>query len=731
MIKASFVYQIYISNDGSYSVNHFLVKEAENEIHCRKGDVITVIGNNVPTYKNVTFLLQGEWVPYKKGNGEMQLKMHSFNEIIPTSGEEILGYMESGIIKGIGSKNAKVIYNAFGKDSLSVIENTPEKLLDLKGFGKKSVEKITSSYKEHVNAKDTLLFLGKIGIDAKMGMKIFKRYGENTENEIRDNPYCLLSVKGLGFDFVDSIALRLGQHITSDKRIEAGIVYTLKLLEQEDGNIGSPITRLEERLYQVLNLPTNSQIQAIVNNIANKMIYDKKVIIRHNLCFRPEYYDMETECATHIIRIASKKPEIAGRNVLETIKKVQERENIVLDGMQEVAVISAVKENFLVITGGPGSGKTTTIRCIVEVLKELWPKKTFKLMAPTGRAARRMSESTNMYASTIHSGLKISTDEESDYEAMEVEEDFIIIDEVSMIDMRIATLLFRAIGTGKKVLFIGDDDQLPSVGPGAVLRDIIISNTVNVVKLEKIFRQDKDSRIYINSRKIKNESTDLLEGTDFSIIDANSFEDAAALMHDVYQEKIKEWGIDNVALLTPYRKHVAGCEYMNKEIQSHVNPNRGQGELLYRSKIFRVGDKVMNLINTEKDGVDIANGDIGVVTDIDVIEKSVTVEFFGDSSVVFEDEELEELELAYSYTVHKSQGGEYDCVITSLCDQHIDKMKTKNLLYTAITRGKKEVIIIGSRNAITYAIKHKLDNVRYTQLAEKMILQNKKQNVLH
>ncbi|MBR5584454.1 MAG: AAA family ATPase, partial [Lachnospiraceae bacterium] len=560
MLKASFSYQIY--SNGEFSVNKFLVKECGSEDFCDVGDVITVLGNNVPNHKKIVYVLEGAWEQNKKMKEVMQFRLYGYREEKPQSGKEVLAYMESGIIKGIGKRNAALIYERFGEKSLDVIENDTEKLLEIKGFGKKTIEIIKESYLKNLKSKDSLIFLARLGIHSKQGTKVYEKFKEKTSQIVSENPYELCNVKGISFEIADSVAKSLGVSENAEKRIEAGVLWTLKLLENEDGNIGSPIKTLEKRLYQLLGLTKNSENMRIVNLVSSNMVRDKKVIISNELCFRPHMYDMETECASNIVRILKGKPFKVKKDYMEVIKKTETELHISLDEIQRMAVEKAVLENFLVITGGPGSGKTTTILSIIKVLETIFRKCTIKLLAPTGRAARRMSETTGYYASTIHSGLRISTETDDDYGAESLEEDIIIVDEVSMLYLRIATLLLRAVDDGKKVILIGDCDQLPSVGPGAVLRDIIRSNAVPVVKLERIFRQDKESNIYVNSRKIKNGSTDLNEGSDFLILESDGFAESADIMAKIYEEKVKEYGISNVACLTPYRKHTAGCEHM-------------------------------------------------------------------------------------------------------------------------------------------------------------------------
>ncbi len=729
MLKANFSYQIFLSDDGTYSVNTFIVKECGKDDYCDVGDTITVVGNNIPTYKSITYILEGVWKSNKKMNGQMQFQFMGYQEDTPKTKNDILNYLGSGIIKGIGKKNAVVIYEAFGNDALQIIENEPERLLELKGFGKKSVKMITDSYSLHKKSKDTLLFLSKLEIDLKLGKKIYDKFKEETKKIVEENPYKLCEIKGINFERADIIYAKLGGKKTDKIRVEAAILWALKMLEQEEGNTGTPIIDLENRLYKVLQLPKNLEYTPLINCYSKEMIKEKKVIIDSGLCYRPHIYDMETECASHFIRIKNGKSFSTKKDLDKVIKSACFKKNIMLDEKQMESVRGAVLENMFVITGGPGSGKTTTINIIIEVLKELFPKKSIKLMAPTGRAARRMTESTGVQAYTIHSTLRLSR-EKTDVTPEMLEDDIFIVDEVSMMDMRIATLLLRAIDDDKKVIFIGDIDQLPSVDPGFVLRDIIESNVIKVVKLERIFRQSSDSAIYINSQKIKNGETDLKEAADFHIIDVDNFEAAAHIMTEVYKEKIGKYGINDVACLTPYRKYVAGSEYMNGIIQSYVNPDVGQNEITFMKKVFRETDLVMNLVNADKDGVSVSNGDIGTIVNIDKTNDKILVEYFDDAIVTYSNEEFEELELGYSYTIHKSQGSEYPCVITCLCDQHIDKMKTRNILYTALTRAKKEFIIIGSREAIKYAIGHVIINGRRTLLSEKMKRLNRRYNVL-
>lgn len=730
MLKAKFSYQVYLSSDGSYSVNQFIVKECGPEDYCENGDIITVIGNDVPTFKNVVYILQGKWEANKKMKGKMQFKFLGYQEEVPQNKNEILSYLSSGIIKGIGKRNAEVIYAAFGNNSLDIIEKEPERLLELKGFGSRNVQMISDSYAAHLRSKDSLLFLAQVGIDMKTGKKIFERLKDDTERLVRENPYCLTQIKGIGFDMADLVFAKLGGNRTDKRRIEAAILWSLYLLEQEEGNTGSPVAELENKLYNVLKIPRTADYQLYVNQHSKQMIREKKVILSNGLCFRPHVYEMETECAAHIVRLLNGKPFTYRKNLKKVIEEAQKRKNIILDPIQAEAVEKSVLNNFLVITGGPGSGKTTTINVIIEVFKELFPKKEIRLMAPTGRASRRMTESTGISASTIHSSLRISIDKDSDMSGEELEEDIFIVDEVSMLDLRIATLLLRAIEDGKKLIFIGDADQLPSVDPGAVLRDLIESKVVSVVKLNTVFRQKEDSSIYVNSVKIRNGETNLIESSDYRFIEAESFEEAAAKMNALYREKVGVYGIDRVACLTPYRKYIAGSEYMNKAIQSYINPNVGQNVLNFRNMEFRETDIIMNLVNSEKDGTYVSNGDFGVIEKIDNAAQIVTVNYFGNTYVNYEYEELEELSLGYSYTIHKAQGGELDCVITCLCDQHIDKMKTRNIIYTVLTRAKKEFIIVGSRSAIEYAIQHVTIDERHTLLAEKVRLLNKKHNIL-
>lgn len=671
--------------------------------------MFTAVGYCLPTVSGIDYKLTGTW---QKGKYGLQLAVSAYDEVIQTTEKGIKAYLCCGLIKGIGPKMADRIYKRFGNNTLTILDASPEELLNVQGIQKKTYEKIMASYTANRGARDVVALLAPHGISTRRCVQVFTRFGAEAVSIIQSNPYKLCDVAGIGFMTADKIGQAIGIGEESPYRISAGIQHTLKEAEtggslfrgsnETSGHLCLPRATLSRKTVELLRCTRISE--KTVETIVDKLIEQGKLGFRLNQYVFRVYTDKcEGLTAKALIEIRNGKIKPLEK-IEEGIKRAQIKLGCKLAPEQQAAVIATLENPLTVVTGGPGTGKTMIQSVILNVLTEQFPEATIVMMAPTGRAARRMSETTGHAATTIHKALGLQiTDDSLEMEAHVVEADFIIVDETSMLDIFLASTLFNAIMPGTRVLLVGDSDQLPSVGPGAVLADIIRSNCVPVVKLLQVYRQSGASLIAINAAKMRNACTEMDQGADFQIIPADTFEAAANIMEDIYIDEVARVGIDNVVILCPFRKKTeSGVDAMNKRLQERINPPRpNEREVTKGDKIIRMRDRVMITKNTDE----LANGDIGYVTDVmnDDGDITATIDFGEHREFKCTAENLDKIELSYACTIHKSQGSEYRVVIVNIMNGHQIMLK-RNLLYTSVTRAKKKVIIVGQEKAITKAI---------------------------
>jgi exodeoxyribonuclease V alpha subunit len=693
-----------------------------------KNVMFTAVGYNLPTAAGIEYRMYGEWGKNKYG---VQFTVNNYEEVIEATEKGIKAYLGSGIIKGIGPKTAERIFAKFGTDTLQVLDNQPEKLLEVQGIKDKTYEKIMASYISMRGARDIVSMLAPYGVSSRRCVQIYTKFGAKATTIVKENPYVLSSMHGIGFFTADNIAKALGITEDAPERIKAGAVHVMREAEtggnlfrnEPSGNLCLPVKALIAKTRELLS--SNMISEATVAKAIAELVEKEALSVRlRKFVFRKHTDKCEGTTAKSLIELKKGKVKPL-KNLEKGLELAQKQLNCRLAPEQQEAVITTLSNPLTIVTGGPGTGKTMIQSVILKVLTAQYPNADIFMMAPTGKAARRMTESTGYPATTIHRALGLQiTDNDTEMPTNKIEADFIIVDEISMLDIFLASSLFSSIKPGTRVLLVGDSDQLPSVGPGAVLADIIRSNTLPVVKLKQVYRQAGASLIAINAAKMRNACTELEEGDDFVIMEAADFSESADIMERIYLEEVKKHGIDNVAVLCPFRKNTeSGVNAMNKRLQRLINPPRaGQKELKKgEDKTLRVGDRVMITKNED----DLANGDVGCVTRIYTDDGDLTADIdFGEGRVFqCNSSNIDSIELAYATTIHKSQGSEYKVVITNILMGHRSMLK-RNLYYTSITRCKHKVYTVGSRKAIEVAIKTEDTSKRASLLPERLTFYN-------
>lgn len=701
-LKADIVYGRYKFDRCPEQENGFSVKVYEG----KNKERITCRGFMLPDNDRILYAFSGKYVKDKKYG--YQFEVESFKECVADTRDGIVTYLSSGVIKGIGLKKAEDIYEKFGEQTLEVIEKDPEKLLSIKGISKKKLEKIKASYIENKGARQIVSFLLKYGISPKLSTKLYKVFGGSALERVKENPYILCQIRGLTFLDADRVARDLKFDMNSFVRTEACMMYVLKKNEYEGEVRGSTAMELQHFGNEVYSIIGSDVSKNAINEETCSLIKAHKLRVRRmkgkQYIYSQHAFQRERDIAENIIRIRDeiKKNSIDEAMIRKSLKTLENHYHIILDEIQKNAVISALLNNIIVITGSPGTGKTVDTKFINECYKSLFPKNKRILLAPTGRAARKMTEATGEEAYTIHSYLHIYDDEPMPEDRIEISNALVLVDESSMIDVNVAHALFDAIGNGCTVAIVGDIDQLPSVGPGAVLRDIIESDVIPVIRLQKIYRQDEDDEICINAKKIKEGNTDIREGKDFHFIECTKMEDTKNAMAVQYVKDVENYGLGNVFCLCPYIEHTAGVNDMNKCLQDLINPlKENEKHVLAGSLDFRIGDIVMH----QKQNTDMAsNGDLGIITDIlwDDEEYTIIVSMNG-RELSYDKDNIQFLTLAYAMSIHKSQGSEAKAVVTCFSSYHVG-MIYMNIPYVAVSRGKQNVSIFGEKAALKEAI---------------------------
>ena len=673
-----------------------------------------------------------------------QLVMESYEWKIPADAAAVERYLASGAVKGIGSSLAARIVKKFGDDTFRIMEEEPERHAEVKGISMKGAMQIASQMAEKQDMRQAMVFLQEFGITMNLAAKIYERYGSKVYEVLRENPYRLAEdVSGIGFKIADEIAARAGISPDSDYRVKCGIFYALQQA-LGNGHLYLPESELLSLTQELLNVGLESLEKQIMD-----LTVERKIIVREaegiRRVYLSKYYYMEMNCARMLtdlnLRIES------SPSVLDTrIRKIEKEEKLELDELQRSAVREAATNGLVIITGGPGTGKTTTIRAILHYLEQ--EDMEVYLAAPTGRAAKRMSEATGREARTIHRMLELSGGQDESVsegrfardEKNPLECDAIVIDEMSMVDINLMHALLRAIIPGTKLILVGDVNQLPSVGPGNVLRDIIRSEAFPVVRLTRIFRQAAASDIIVNAHRInRGEQIDTSPGSkDFLFIHRNDPQSilnaVIGLVRDKLPPYVQAKPMD-IQVMTPMRKGTLGVENLNIVLQQFLNPpTEDKREREFAHGIFREGDKVMQVKNnyqTEWEitnrygipvdaGTGVFNGDMGVIREINLFAEEMTVEFDEGRTVHYSFKDVEELELAYAITIHKSQGSEYPAAVIPL-HSGPRMLMTRNLLYTAVTRAKKCVCIVGLQSSFAGMIDNRLEQKRYSSLDEQIV----------
>lgn len=711
---------IYPSNIAAVGINSYMIalyRPCEKILDTSGNRVTQVkaVGYCLPTADNLRYEIQGHWSKNPKHG--VQYEVESYEEVIVPSKEGIIAYLSSGQIKGIGPKMAERIFDAFGLNTLNVLDHEPEKLLTISGISKTKLKKICDSYLANRGARDVVAFLAPHGITPNRAVQLYREYGNETMEIVKNHPYRLCEIAGIGFRSADQIAMNMGFAKVSAERVDEGLMFTLTEAEGK-GHLCMEKKDFVKTAMKILDTPELT-IDMVANRAA-RLVSAGRLSCYKGYVYRARTAETEQQLAERIHVVQRSSPYARFSSLDQEINREEQKLGIRLDPEQRTAITTALQSPISVITGGPGTGKTSIQKAILDIYRRQNPGGRIVCCAPTGRAARRMEQSTGHPASTVHKALGLIAGDDGQYgEPESFDADLVLIDEVSMLDIYLAKHVLRSVPKGCQLVLIGDADQLPSVGPGAVLSEIIKSDVIPVVRLDRVHRQNAGSRIATNAKLIRHGKLSLEYGTDFQFLDSSSIAESAEKIEKLYLQEIAKYGVDNVALLSPYRqKTETGVAALNERIRKDVNPqDPTKGEITLGKKTFRTGDKVMQIKNHE----DVNNGDIGYITDISGIgnDAVVCIDFGDGRNVEYDASELNMLDLGYASTIHKSQGSEYQSVIINLQCAH-SIMLVRPLIYTAITRAKKQVIIVGERRALCIAIKKQDTEKRGTQLAERL-----------
>ncbi len=693
--------------------NHYTI--ARLVVPGQKG-LVTIVGNLVSVSPGEVLRLMGTWERHPR-YGE-QFKVTTYESLVPATVKGIERYLGSGLIKGIGPVMAKRLVERFGAATLDIIETEIGRLQEVEGIGSKRIGMIQAAWEEQKEVRNVMLFLQGHEVSSSHAAKIYRQYGKESIRIVRDNPYRLAEdIFGIGFLTADRIAMKLGIPGDSIMRAQAGIMYVLQKLAEE-GHVYYPYEALVEECREILNIET-----AGVRTALEKTSGEKKIIIEDGAVYLAGYFISEAGIAVNLRALLAEPADLAHYDSDNAVRGIQKELQISLSDSQAAAVKAALVEKVVVITGGPGTGKTTIINAILRIYERAGRR--VLLAAPTGRAAKRMSEASGREAKTIHRLLEFSprTAEFKRNDESPLEADLVVIDEASMVDTLLMHHFIRAVPRKATLILVGDVDQRPSVGAGNVLGDIIDSGIVPTIRLNEIFRQSRQSLIIVNAHKINHGEFPVLTSAreklqDFYFIDAKEPDEACRKIIELCTEKIPaRFGFDPVAdiqVLAPMHRGTVGASNLNAELQRHLN--RATEEITRGGRTMKTGDKVMQIRNNYDK--DVYNGDIGRIVSIDREEQELVVDFDG-RRASYDFIELDELVLAYAISVHKSQGSEYPAVVMPLLTQHY-LMLQRNLLYTAVTRGKRLVVIVGTRKALAIAIRNNRPRMRYTKLKERL-----------
>ena len=718
------------------TVEHIIYYNEENgyticDMALADDEIVTAVGLMPMLGEGDRLTVFGKWVTNPKYG--RQFSVTQYERVMPADVSSILKYLSSRAIRGVGPKTAERIVDEFGEDTFDVIENHPEWLANVKGISMKLAMSISESFKEQAGVRSAMMFYRDYFGVATI-LKIYKRFGSRAVDVAKQNPYRLCNeIEGIGFERADGMATSLGFLNDNFDRVMSGINYVLTKNEMMNGHVCLPIDKLTASSAELLGVDVG-----LTSDATGELLREGRLVginvDGETLVYRRETYENEKYIAEKLCKIDRLSASVDVTDIDSFIANEEIRSGISYATLQKKAIADALRYGVMVLTGGPGTGKTTVVRALIRIFDTMGFD--IALAAPTGRAAKRMSEATSMEAKTVHRLLEMTYDASESFkfcrnESYYLDEQIIIVDEASMIDTALMAALLRAIKPGARLIIIGDSDQLPSVGAGNVLRDIIESGRFSTVRLTEIFRQAQKSLIVTNAHKINSgEAPELkIKDNDFFFLSRQSDRDIAAtvceLCHTRLPKSYGEMGKSGAQVITPSRRGEAGTENLNVLLQSRLNPaDRNKKEYRFRDKIFREGDKVMQIrnnydmlwsrISDDKTGNGIFNGDIGIIEDIDIAESSMWI-VFDDKRVQYEFTLLEDLEHAYAITVHKSQGSEYPIVIIPACSA-AQMLLSRNLLYTAVTRAQSMVIIVGREDIIDEMVSNNRQSMRYTGL---------------
>lgn len=697
-------------------VEHITYQNAENGYSIMKvnvkgyKDLVTIVGSLLDVPVGSVLLCDGDWKVDKKYG--TQFIVQYYEEVMPATIYGIEKYLGSGLVKGIGPKFAKLIVGKFGLETIDIIESDIERLHEVAGIGKKRVELIRESWEKQKDIKDVMLFLQGYGVSTAFAAKIYREYNKESINKVKENPYRLADdIWGIGFKTADGIAAKMGYEKNDLRRCRSGLLYTLNQLSNE-GHVYAEEEQLVTAAVTLLEADEENIRQAMAD-----MIQEDKLKMEQEAIYLPSFYHSECGTAKRLLTLMESSDN--GKHPKFDLKAIEKETGIEYDEVQIAAIRQAVDSKVMVLTGGPGTGKTTTTQGIIAALKTAGLQ--ILLAAPTGRAAKRMSEATGMEAKTIHRLLEFNPmDGYKRNDENPLDGDALIVDECSMIDIILMNNLMKAIPLNMRLVFVGDIDQLPSVGAGNVLRDIIDSQKIPVIRLTRIFRQAQSSRIVMSAHAINRGAfPDLSNGkdTDFFFIKNDDTEQVAANIVELVKNRLpKAYGMptSKIQVLTPMQRGVVGAANLNMVLQDAINPNKtGLNRGGYS---FRKGDRVMQIRNNYDKNV--FNGDLGYIHDVNMEDRTLIVDFDG-TLVEYEVSDLDEFSLAYANSIHKSQGSEYPIVVMPILMNHY-VMLQRNLIYTGITRAKKICVLIGSTKALAYAIHNMTVLKRNTKLKERL-----------
>lgn len=722
---------IFRNEDNGYTVMVLKGMEEEQELTC--------VGTFPAITQGAAIEASGNYTTHPVYGKQFQIA--SYVEKMPEDALAMERYLGSGAIKGIGAALAARIVRRFGDDTMRIVEEEPERLAEIKGISEKKAMEIAEQMTEKADMRRAMIFLQKYGISLNLGAKIYQKYGQTVYGVLQENPYRLAEdISGVGFRIADEIASRIGIHTDSDYRIRSGMLYTL-LQASGEGHIYLPKEELFSRASGLLGVDSSYMEKHLMD-----MVVDRKLILKETedgaVVYPTRYYYLELNSARMLCELNILCPEDE-EMMAKRINRIEKETGTRLDEMQKQAVAAAASHGLFILTGGPGTGKTTTINAIIRYFEEEGAE--LRLAAPTGRAAKRMTEATGYEAQTIHRLLELNGMPEEEQEGRAVhfdrnsenplEADVIIIDEMSMVDIALMHSLLLAVTAGTRLILVGDENQLPSVGPGNVLRDIIRSGCFPVVELKKIFRQASESDIVVNAHKINRgeQVTINNKSRDFFFLKRYDADIIIRVVIALIQEKLPRY-VDakpyEIQVLTPMRKGLLGVERLNQILQRYLNPpDEKKKEKEIGQRLFREGDKVMQVKNNYQleweilgrykipvdKGVGVFNGDTGIMTEINEFAETATVEFEDGRQAEYSFKQLEELELAYAVTIHKSQGSEYPAVILPILSGP-RMLMNRNLLYTAVTRARKCVTVVGNETTFAEMIRNEKQQQRYSSL---------------